>query len=351
MYIVGLDADIKKSVSCYMVTYKHKFGYMLGNLFMTIVHLNLILFGKIYSYLVLILILILTGGILNNINLKYNKQSAGNLKKTLSGNISCHVPLYYKNTKLDKKKQMLLNKELLGYYLAGLIEGDGYIGTREIIISIHIKDIKNAYYLKKMIGYGKVLPYSHTNNAIRLCFYTKEARYAVFKLINGKILGKYKRDQLVKQKYDIEFNTKILPLGKFDLLSNPWLTGFSDANGSFGIDISKSKTHKTSKNIKIHFRIKQKYGDLIYLVKDALGGKISILYKDNIDKRMYQYSSTNFKISKNVINYFDNYPPLHNSKYLDYLKWRKVYLLIQNKEHLTEKGIDKISIIKENLRD
>ncbi|ONH64650.1 Intron-encoded DNA endonuclease aI5 beta [Cyberlindnera fabianii] len=216
---------------------------------------------------------------------------------------------------------MLLNKELLGYYLAGLIEGDGYIGTREIIISIHIKDIKNAYYLKKMIGYDYV-------------FYTKEARYAVFKLINGKILGKYKRDQLVKQKYDIEFNTKILPLGKFDLLR------FSDANGSFGIDISKSKTHKTSKNIKIHFRIKQKYGDLIYLVKDALGGKISILYKDNIDKRMYQYSSTNFKISKNVINYFDNYPPLHN-----------IYLLIQNKEHLTEKGIDKISIIKENLRD
>lgn len=352
MYIVGLDADTLKNVSYCMATYNQKFGYMLENLFMTEVHLNIYLFGKIFSFqtfilLVILLFILLFGGILL---LKYNKQSAGNSQKTIS-NLSCHVPLYYKNNKLDEKKTLLLNDNLFGYYLAGLIEGDGYIGTREITISIHIKDIKNAYYIKNRIGYGKVLSYIHTKNAIRLCFNTKDARYAVFKLINGKLLAKYKRDQLIDQKYNLEFNTEILPLAKFDLLSNPWLTGFSDADGSFGIDISKSKTHKTGKNIKLHFRIKQKYEDLIYLVKESLGGNISVLYKDDLNKRMFQYSSTNFKIAINVINYFDKFPPLHNSKYLHYLRWRKAFLLIQNKQHLTEIGLDKISSIKKHLRD
>ena len=75
--------------------------------------------------------------------------------------------------------------------------------------------------MKERVGYGKVLSYSHTENAIRLCFNTKEARFAIFKLINGKLLAKYKRDQLIKQKYDIEFNTSILPLANFNLLENP----------------------------------------------------------------------------------------------------------------------------------
>jgi len=47
--------------------------------------------------------------------------------------------------------------EEFGYYLAGLIEGDGYLGDRRIEIAFHIDDISSAYYIKKIIGYGSVL--------------------------------------------------------------------------------------------------------------------------------------------------------------------------------------------------
>ena len=45
----------------------------------------------------------------------------------------------------------------LGYYLAGLIEGDGYISPqKQIVISFRSQDLIFAYALKKRIGYGNI---------------------------------------------------------------------------------------------------------------------------------------------------------------------------------------------------
>jgi hypothetical protein len=38
-----------------------------------------------------------------------------------------------------------------------------------------------------------------------------------------------------------------------------------------------------------------------------------------------------------------------SSKYINYIKWRKVYLMILRKEHLTILGIEKIKNIKSNM--
>ena len=80
-------------------------------------------------------------------------------------------------------------------------------------------------------------------------------------------------------------------------------------------------------------------------MKLALGGGGLYLFNDG----MYSYSSTNFKIAKNVADYFDKYHLLNTSKRLNYIKWRKVYRMVQRKEHLTTKGINKIIKIKNDL--
>ena len=54
---------------------------------------------------------------------------------------------------------------------------------------------------------------------------------------------------------------------------------------------------------------------------------------------------TSFGSAKKIIRYFDKFH-LQSRKYISYLKWRKIYLLIQDKEHITEKGINKIIKIK-----
>jgi len=66
----------------------------------------------------------------NNTN-KIEKQSAGN-------HLSEHI----------NKHKKIKNDTEIGYYLAGLIEGDGYIGKRGFEILFSEKDLSNAYFIK-----------------------------------------------------------------------------------------------------------------------------------------------------------------------------------------------------------
>jgi hypothetical protein len=47
-----------------------------------------------------------------------------------------------------------------------------------------------------------------------------------------------------------------------------------------------------------------------------------------------------------VISYFDIYH-LNSTKYINYLKWRKIYRILQRKQHLSLQGINKIRRIKQ----
>jgi hypothetical protein len=57
------------------------------------------------------------------------------------------------------------------------------------------------------------------------------------------------------------------------------------------------------------------------------------------------YKSSGFKTAYYLIKYFDKYN-VFAGKYINYLKFRKVYIMITNGKHLEEKGIKKIISIK-----
>lgn len=238
----------------------------------------------------------------------------------------------------------------LGYYIAGLIEGNGNIEKEEIIINFNIKDIQNLYKLKKLIGYGKILKNS---SIVKLYFNSKESRLRIYKLINGKLLGPFKHQQLINQKYDIEFNIPIKPImdkKKFNIYNNAWLTGFADANSQFKVYLTKSKTNKYNwEEIKLVLIINQKNDYLLQIIKEQIGGNIYNNTQIDLGGRpgVFNYNSTSLKVSHNIIKYFDIYSPLHNSKYIQYLKWRKVYNMIINKKH--NKDLEKIKSIKKFL--
>lgn len=63
-----------------------------------------------------------------------------------------------------------LNNEQLGYYLAGLIDGDGHFSkAQQLVIVFSNPDAFLAYYLKKRIGYGAVRKVK-SNSAVILIF-------------------------------------------------------------------------------------------------------------------------------------------------------------------------------------
>lgn len=109
--------------------------------------------------------------------------------------------------------------EELGYYLAGLIEGDGYIGYKRIEIAFHTDDISSAYYIKKRLGYGSVL-FLKGKNSVRYVVRKLVGIEKIYKLINGKLLGQPKIDQLLVNGYAAQFCAPVLPRAKYDLLTN-----------------------------------------------------------------------------------------------------------------------------------
>jgi hypothetical protein len=80
-------------------------------------------------------------------------------------------------------------------------------------------------------------------------------------------------------------------------------------------------------------------------IKDSLGGNI-LCHTDDL----YSYESINFGTAKKIINYFDHYHLL-SCQHVNYLKWRKTYIIVQNKDHLKQSGLDKICKFKKTIEN
>lgn len=280
---------------------------------------------------------------------KFQSLSAGNkhnlilfeTSETLRNNsnenfqsLSIHAPTH----------QRPLNEDQLGHYLAGLIDGEGHFSKIfQLVIVFNIKDLPLAYSIKNSIGFGKVKKVKN-KNAYLYILTKKDGIEKVLHLINGKIKSKTKYNQ-IKENILKNFPDFYFSSPSFTDLNNHWLAGFSDANGSFQIKILERK-NRNKKEIRLNFQIDQKDPELLKFIQSFLGGSIG--YRKTNDN--YYYGSTSFSSAKKVINYFDKYHLL-SSKYLDSIKWRKSYILIQNKLHLTEDGIKKISLYKNSMNN
>lgn len=271
-------------------------------------------------------------------------QSAGNFSfSTKATAVTNNTYNSYTNLPLISEHLPKHNSNLtdndFGYFLAGLIEGDGWFGDNQLHIIFAENDISLAYFIKSRIGHGHVYKIKD-KKAVRYICKNKKGLSIILSLINGKLVSKPKYEQLIKNNYAEKFNFSInLPSNKITL-DNYWLAGFSQADGCFHICIAKSKTHKTGLSVRLEFSIKQNDGLPLKLLYDTLKmGNLS-QYTSGI----WCYKSTGFKTAALLINYFDTFN-LFSSKYVSYLKFRKVYIMITNGKHLENKGIIKIKSI------
>ena len=285
--------------------------------------------------------------------LKQWSQSAGNTFILKSGtsetirnntenikNISIHVPTHLKP----------LNDTQFGHYLAGLIDGDGHFSSKQqLVIVFSSSDVQLAYYIKEKIGFGHVNKVKD-KNAYLYIISNKDGIIKAINLINGKLRTLNKFNQvinniLVHPKYlvtgdpeSIEF--KINDSNDFN---NHWIAGFSDADASFQIKVV-NRENRLKPEIRLNFQIDQKNNDVLLLIKEVFGGNIG--YRKSQDT--YYYGSTSFGSAKKVINYFDHFN-LQSSKHINYLKWREAYIMVQEKKHLTETGVEKIIKLKNSM--
>lgn len=147
---------------------------------------------------------------------------------------------------------------------------------------------------------------------------------------------------------------KIIPesrpiLKNTDDLNPNWLSGFTAGDGSFMVIISKHPTFLTGYQITVGFNLGQHQHnrDTIQLNEIQSFQNCGKVYKDKTDSRFVVRKFNCIK--KYIIPHFSLYP-LINRKQKEFIIWCQIVNMIENREHLTDKGLLKIRSMRDNMR-
>ena len=291
------------------------------------------------------------GNLFNIFNLSLVKSKKSGTSETLRNetvnSIFCSIEKIKFISQHVPKHQKPISVYQFAHYLAGLIDGDGHFSSQQqLVIVFNSLDVSLAFYIKERLGFGTIKKVKN-KEAYLYILSKKENLKKVINIINGKLRTENKYNQVI----DLLNSSRFIELKKtinFQLnsnndFSNHWLAGFCDADASFRIEVL-NRIGRSRMEVRLNFQIDQKKKDILSLIKKFLGGNIG--YRKSQDT--YYYGSTSFGSAKNAINYFDHFH-LQSSKYVNYLKWRKAYIIVQNKEHLNKEGLDKIIKLKRTM--
>lgn len=156
-------------------------------------------------------------------------------------------------------------------------------------------------------------------------------------------LNKYLRLKDTKNKAGISENHTNLFLNKL----NPWfITGLSDSESSFIVNITKKPKYKTGYDVSLSFSIglNEKDKALLENIQSYFG--IGQIYKHT--QNCYSYRVQSVKDLQVIITHFDKYP-LITQKLADYLLFKEVVNIIELKKHLSKEGLEKIVGIKASI--
>jgi hypothetical protein len=230
-------------------------------------------------------------------------------------------------------------------------------GFSFIIYSIHLETLEE---IRRVLGFGYIY-FDETNVKWR---YTVEKRYEIFLILlilNGNLVlnDRYFNFLQVAQ----EFNNRmfkgqhyfksivILYQAALPTLSDRWFSGFTDAEGHFGLPIELGRKF-IGKYLSIVFEIGQNGNRWLFIyLKELFNG--GILYPKS-DSNPHQHNRIIFKGVKSgsnpvtlLFNYFDNYQLF--TKLSVYKEWRSNSIL--NKEHLNSNKLPDLISRAENLNN
>ncbi len=125
-----------------------------------------------------------------------------------------------------------------------------------------------------------------------------------------------------------------------------WISGFTDGEGCFVISVIKNQTTRFGKQIFPEFVITQgaKSKPALEAIKKFFGCGSIVLNKryDNHNEHLYRYCVRSIsELEKKIIPFFDRFS-LKTYKRKDFLLFRKVIKMMSKKQHLEEKGWNKI---------
>jgi hypothetical protein len=246
------------------------------------------------------------------------------------------------------RKGYRLKDNLFKSWFIGFLEGKGLFiidkdGNLEFKIVHKSTDSSVLFFIKKKLGLGTARKQDKVKN--NHCFKINDEKglLNLISILNGNLFldTKQKEFKLWIDAYNKKYGTNLVYFKNINKpgLSDYWLSGFTDAVGSF-ICI-KDKPGKSSL-VKLSYTLSQygNYNEMKYL-SEILKGKIH--YNNDI----YEITVNTTKLFK-IINYLKIHT-LKTNKSIVYFNIRKIYLLIKGKKSLTNKDIKLLIRYKNNL--
>jgi hypothetical protein len=133
-------------------------------------------------------------------------------------------------------------------------------------------------------------------------------------------------------------------------LNASWIVGFADGEGCFHVSINKISKMSLGWQVLPEFRIVQHEKDelLLHKIKDYFGfGEVKVNRKDFHGTRK-EFRVRGLMNLNKIIKFFKE-NPLMTSKRKDFEIFSKVIELMNQKEHLTKEGLNKIAKLISNM--
>jgi len=277
-------------------------------------------------------------------------QSAGNILNK-NGSSETTRETYINDISIPNNVGFIYKDEFK-LWLIGFTEGDGSFilnknGTLEFKITQSSVDAQVLFYIKKELGFGTVSIQDKNNKTHHYRVRDKNNILKIINIFNGNLFLTSKKEQfklwLIGYNKYYNQNINLLDNNFKPTLKDTWLLGFTDAEGCFTCSALVDKNNK--RKVYIRYVLSQKMNEdlAIYLAK-LINGYYSYL------KSYDGYNITSTTNNTNQICLYFNKHKLKTKKYLDYLNWYKVLLLVKNKKHLNIEGFNTIKNLIENYR-
>ena len=126
-------------------------------------------------------------------------------------------------------------------------------------------------------------------------------------------------------------------------LEAQWVVGFVDGEGCFFVGINSHPEMTAGFQVLPEFTVVQHKQDvqLLYSLKQFFG--CGVVRSNHGNRMAYRVRDINH-LNRIVIPFFEKHS-LKTKKNLDFIKFRKIIMLIDRKDHLTSQGIKKIKEI------
>ena len=252
-------------------------------------------------------------------------------------------------------------------------------------IGVHLKDEKILKLIQSTLGVGKIYKTKSRPDFVELQVSSIEDISVIAKFFDNYplITQKWADYLLFKEAYELLLNKQHLnieglnklvaikasmnkglsdPLkeafSKFELFNKQrcevikeipdsnWIAGFVSGEWSFMVRVFKSANHAIGYQVQLRFQITQQSRDRFLMER-----LVSYLDCGFISERgdILDFQVTKFRdIADKIIPFFEKYPII-GVKLDNYNDFCKVAKLVENKEHLTVEGLEKIKLLKSNM--